>query len=182
MRLVLTFALASFGLTTPALAAAPTPCENAALMKSLGNLRLGQASKVTRADDHVQIDLVQGKSTETALRVSCDAIEVPVAEAVETPREREPARTRVVAGVTVSRSAGGAISLEFPARVLDLEPVQVLVMFDDSVSVVRGDKVFYALARRADGTVVETEGIGNGCGCERVRHPDGRQEERPLRR
>lgn len=182
MRLALTFAFASFGMVTPTLAAAPTPCENAALMKSLGTLRLGQASTVTRADDHVQIDLVQGKSAETALRVSCDAIEVPVADTVETPREREPARTRVVSGVTVSRSAGGAISLEFPARVLDLQAVQVLVMFDDSVSVVRGGEVFYALARHADGTVVETEGIGNGCGCERVRHPDGRQEQRTLQR
>jgi hypothetical protein len=149
-------------------------------MESLSRLRLGQSAKVTRAEDAVTVEVFDRGVRREALRVSCDAIATPIADEVESPADKRPSVTKVVAGVIVSRTQGGALSLDFPAGMLDLEGVHVVVMFDDSVSLVRGERVFYGYARHADGTVVETEGVGNGCGCERTTRPDGTVSVRRL--
>lgn len=180
-RMISLFASAIVCSAPAALAEPAADCEHGKLMRSLSRLHLGQAARVAKTDS-VALELVEGRQRQTAIEVRCDAIEVPIAQEVEVPTDKRPANTRVVAGVTVSRTAAGAISLDFPAGVVDLEPVQVLVMFDDSVSVVRGDRVLYAFARHADGTTVETEGIGNGCGCERTTRPDGEVSVRRLKR
>ena len=169
--------------------AAPPRCENATLITSIGKLRGSQALKVVRSGDEGQrfgpasearLELVHGPSREVALRVTCDAIELPLADQVERPTKGSA--TRVIDGITLSRTVNGAVSFDFPADLLDPGSVQVLVLDDDSVSIVRGDKVYYAFATKSDGTVVETEGVGNGCGCERTTAPDGKTTTRRLPR
>lgn len=174
MKLALALALV---LTSAApVLAAPPRCDNTTLITSLGKLSGSKALKVVvgapGGPAEVRLELVHGPARDVALRVTCDAIELPLADQVERPGKGSA--TRVIDGITLSRTANGAVSFDFPASLLDPAVVQVLVLDDDSVSIVRGDKVYYAFATRSDGTVVETEGIGNGCGCERITAPDGK--------
>jgi len=179
MKLVL--ALASTLFVTPVFAAPPAPCDNAALIRTLGHLRGGPTLKVSKTTDAASVELVAGATVrERVLQVTCDAIEVPFADHLDRPTKE--AATRVVDGVTVSRTARGAVSLDFPADLVDREAVQLLVMDDDSVSVVRGDRVLYAFATLPDGGTVETEGVGNGCGCERTTDAAGKVTTRRLPR
>ena len=60
---------------------------------------------------------------ETVLRVSCDTIDVPFVDHLDRPTRE--AATRVIDGVTVSRTARGAVSLDFPAGLADRETLQV---------------------------------------------------------
>lgn len=166
-------------LSTSALAAPPR-CDNEALIKSLNKLRGSKTLKVAGNASEVRLELVHGPASDVALRVTCDAIEMPIADQVERPTKGSA--TRVVDGITLSRTANGAVSFDFPADLLDPNSVQVLVLDDDSVSIVRGDKVYYAFATKSDGTVVETEGVGNGCGCERTTTPDGKVTHKRLAR
>ena len=177
----LALALASTLFVTPVLGAPPAPCENAALIRTLGHLAGGPTMKVSKTDAEARLDLMAGPTLrETVLRVSCDTIDVPFVDHLDRPTRE--AATRVIDGVTVSRTARGAVSLDFPAGLADRETLQVLVMDDDAVSVVRGDKIFYAFATLPDGSTVETEGIGNGCGCERTTDPAGKVAIRRLPR
>lgn len=177
----LALALASTLFTAPVLAAPPAPCEHAALIRTLGHLRGGPTLKVEKTADEARVDLIAGATVrEGVLRVSCDAIEVPFADHLDRPTKE--AATRVVDGVIVSRTSRGAISLDFPAGLVDREAVQLLVMDDESVSVVRGDQVLYAFATLPDGGTVETEGVGNGCGCERTTDAAGKVTTRRLPR
>ena len=159
--------------------AAP-PCDNAILKKSLGKLQGSPSMAVVHTADEVRLELVHGKAREVAVRVTCDAIEVPLADLVERPTKGSA--TRVIDGITLSRTANGAVSLDFAAGVVDAQPVAMLVLDDDSINIVRGGALYYAFATQADGTTVETEGIGNGCGCERTTDPAGKVTNRRLLR
>jgi len=161
-------------------AAPPPRCENVALIKSLGKLHGSKSMKVVGGDSEARLEIIHGTSRDVAIRVTCDAIEMPIADQVERPTKGSA--TRVVDGITLSRTANGSVSFDFPAQLLDPSAVQMLVLDDDSISIVRGDKVYYAFATKADGTVVETEGVGNGCGCERTTTPDGTVTHRRLAR
>jgi len=178
MKLALALVLLA-SLSTSALAAPPR-CDNETLIKSLNKLRGSKSLKVTGSAQEARLELVHGVAHDIALRVTCDGIEMPLADQVERPTKGSA--TRVVDGITLSRSANGAVSFDFPADLLEPSSVSVLILDDDSVSVVRGDKVYYAFATRSDGTVVETEGVGNGCGCERTTAPDGKVTHKRLPR
>ncbi len=178
MKLALAFALVLAA--SPSVANAAPPCDNAILMKSLGKLQGSPALAIVRTADEVRLELVGGKAREVAMRVTCDAIEVPLADHVDRPTKGSA--TRTIDGITLSRTANGAVSLEFAAAVVDAQPVSMLVLDDDSINIVRGGKLYYAFATQADGTTVESEGIGNGCGCERTTGPDGKVTNRRLLR
>lgn len=161
-------------------------CDNAALIRSLVKLQGSRTLAVSRKDGAVALELVHGAARETVLRATCDAIEVPIADLVDRPAQgAKLATTRVVDGIVISRSASGAVSLELPAGLVGLggrEAMSVLVLDDDSVSLALDGKVYYALQTTSDGTTIETEGIGHGCGCERAIAPDGKVSERRLAR
>ena len=183
LALVLAALLAPLALASGDALAAPPRCDNAALIRSLVKLQGSRALKVVRADGAVALELVHGSSRETVLRATCDAIEAPIADLVDRPtRDAKTAVTRVVDGIVISRSANGAVSLELPAGLADGRALSVLVLDDDSVSLALDGRVYYALQTTSDGTTIETEGIGNGCGCERKIAPDGKILERRLLR
>lgn len=179
MKLV--FALVMLA-ASASVANAAAPCDNALLMKSLGKLQGSPTMAIARTADEVRLELVSpgGKAREVAVRVTCDAIEVPLADHVDRPTKGSA--TRTIDGIVLSRTANGAVSLDFGAGIADAQPVSMLVLDDDSISIVRGDKLYYAFATQADGTTVETEGIGNGCGCERTTDPAGKVTNRRLLR
>ena len=113
-------------------------------------------------------------------RSTCDAVALPFAEQLERPSKDHT--TRVIEGITLAKTARGAISLDIPAGMADRAALQLLVLDDQSLSLTRGDKVFYAFATLPDGTTVETEGIGNGCGCEKTTDPSGKVTRKALPR
>jgi hypothetical protein len=171
-------------LSSPALANGPAPtehapasCDNARLMKTL-SVHVGGTSLAVHSAKGV-VSVADRATGETLLRVTCDEVLVPAAATVERPT-RGAARTRTIGPATVSMTARGAISLDIEAGALHREPMSLTLLDDQSVTLTRGDAVLYALATRTDGTVVETEGKGFGCGCVKTTGPEGRTSTRPL--
>lgn len=171
-------------ISAPALAQGPAPaelaparCDNARLMQTLST-HLGGASLAVHSKKGV-VSVADRASGEAVLRVTCDEVEVPVAAKVERPM-RGAARTRTLGPLTVSLTSRGAISLDIEAGALHREPMSLTLLDDQSVTLTRGEAILYALVTRPDGSVVETEGRGFGCGCERTTAPDGRTSSRPL--
>jgi hypothetical protein len=177
---LLALLLTCSGLAEGAAHATPPRCDNETLLRSLGRLRGGAAVHVVKGQGEVALELVRGSARETLLRASCERIEVPFAERLERPSKQ--ARTEVAGGIVLARTASGAISLDIARGLADREELHLLVLDDDSLSIVRGDKVFYAFATLPDGSTVESEGIGNGCGCERTTDANGKVTTRPLPR
>ena len=175
MKTALSLTLLSLLLPASALAEAPR-CENARLMKTLSQLLGGAELQVSSTPEAVTV----GQKGQTPVLVAtCDEVTVPLATQVERPM-RGQARTVKVGPVTVSVTARGATSLDIAAGALQREAVQVLLFDDQSMSLSRGKDILYAFATQADGTTVETEGRGVGCGCIRTTTPDGKTSTRPL--
>lgn len=175
MKLALSLTLLSLLVPVSALAEVPR-CENARLMKTLGQLMGGAELQVSATPETVTVGQ---KGRPPVLVATCDDVSIPLASQLERP-VRGQARTVTLGPVTVSLTARGATSLDIAAGALQREAVQVLLFDDQSVSLSRGRDVLYAYATQADGTVVETEGRGVGCGCVRTTTPDGRTSTRPL--
>lgn len=178
MKLALSLTLLSLLVPVSALAEAPR-CENARLMKTLAQLMGGAELQVSATAEVVEIRQHGQKGQPPVLVATCDDVTIPLASQLERP-VRGQARTVTLGPVTVSLTARGATSLDIAAGALQREAVQVLLFDDQSVSLSRGRDVLYAYATQADGTVVETEGRGVGCGCVRTTTPDGRTSTRPL--
>lgn len=175
MKTALSLTLLSLLLPASALAEAPR-CENARLMKTLSQLLGGAELQVSSTPEAVTV----GQKGQTPVLVAtCDEVTVPLATQVERPM-RGQARTVKLGPVTVSVTARGATSLDIAAGALQREAVQVLLFDDQSMSLSRGKDILYAFATQADGTTVETEGRGVGCGCIRTTTPDGKTSTRPL--
>lgn len=178
-------------LAAPAANAAPparaSACDNQGLIDALGRVRGGSGWVVVRGHGEASLRRVPtakgpspGGLGEAALKVTCDALESPIATRVERPT-RGPARTLTDGGLVVSRTARGILSLDFEAGLADPEALHLTIADDESVSVVRGEALVYSIATLADGAVVTTEGRGFGCGCETTRAPDGQVSVKPLR-
>lgn len=174
-----------------AVAAPPAParraaCDNQGLIDALGRVRGGSGWLVVRGQGEASLrrtPTAKGTSPglgEAALRVTCDAIELPIATKLERPT-RGPAKTLTDGGLVVAKTARGVISLDFDAGLADPEALHLTLSDDESVSVVRGEALVYASATLADGSLVTTEGRGFGCGCETTRTPDGHVSVKPLR-
>lgn len=181
MKMVQTLALAAFTtLAGSAHAEEVARCDNARLMKTLSQLIGGADLKVTATESTVSVmSSTAGQRPEPVLTVTCDDVQVPLASQLARP-SRGPAKTATLGPVTVSRTARGAVSLDIAAGALQREAVQVLLLDDQSVSLTRGKDTLYSLATRPDGTVVEVEGRGVGCGCTKTTTPDGKTTTRPL--
>jgi len=175
MKLVLSLSLLSLLVPVSALAEAPR-CDNTRLMKTLAQLIGGTELQVSATAEAVS---VAKKGESPVLTVTCDEVEIPLAKKLERP-VRGQAKTTTLGPVTVSLTARGATSLDIAAGALQRDAVQVLLLDDQSISLTRGKDVLYAFATQADGTVVETEGRGVGCGCVRTTTPDGKTNTRPL--
>lgn len=175
MKTALSLTLLSLFVPVSALAEAPR-CENARLMRTLAQLMGGAELQVSATPEAVTVGQ---KGQPPVLVATCDEVTIPLASQLERP-VRGQARTMKLGPVTVSLTARGATSLDIAAGALQREAVQVLLFDDQSVSLSRGKDVLYAFATQADGTVVETEGRGVGCGCVRTTSPDGRTSTRPL--
>lgn len=151
-------------------------CDNGRLMKTLSQQLGGKSLGVKSTDDAVVVhDL---KSSDELLRVTCDEVSVPFAEKTLRPL-RGPATTKTVGPVTLSVTSRGAVSLDIAPGALHREGLQLLLLDDQSVSLTRGKDVLYAIATRPDGSTVETEGRGVGCGCVKTTL-DGKTTTRPL--
>lgn len=175
MKTALSLTLLALALPSTALAEAPR-CENARLMKTLAQLIGGAELQVSATPEATT---VAQKGQPPVLVVTCDDVQIPLAQSLERP-SRGPSRTMRLGPVTVSVTARGATSLDIAAGALQRDAVQVLVLDDQSLSLTRGKDTLYAFATQQDGTVVETEGRGVGCGCVRTTTPDGKTSTRPL--
>lgn len=189
MKTALSLTLVALTLPSTALAEGPR-CDNARLMKTLSQFIGGAELEVTSSQTEVVVARVataskKGETLQPALavvpvmKVTCDTIDIPLANDVERPT-RGPSRTVQISSVTVSKTARGAVSLDIAAGALQREAVQVLLLDDQSMSLTRGKDVLYAISTRPDGTVVETEGRGVGCGCVRTTTSEGQTSTRPL--
>jgi hypothetical protein len=175
----LKFALTLALLTLPTIAHAEGPrCEQSQLMRALSHHRGGTTFDV-RHKPNERAEVRDRKSGEVVLEVTCDTIEVPIAERVERPTKGAP-KTLTHGPLTLSRTARGAVSVDFAPGSLHRDAVSFLLFDDQSVTLSRGDTVLHASTLRPDGTVVEVEGRGVGCGCERTTTPDGKVSVRPL--
>jgi len=167
--------LASLMFVATAHAEGPS-CDNGRLMKTLSQQLGGHSLGVKTTDEAVAVhDL---KTSESLLRVTCDEVSVPFVERTLRP-SRGPASTKTVGSVTVSVTARGAVSLDIAPGALHREGLQLLLLDDQSVSLTRGKDLLYAFATRPDGSTVETEGRGVGCGCMKTT-VDGKTTTRPL--
>lgn len=155
-------------------------CDNARLMKTLSQQLGGKSLGVKTTDEAVVVhDL---KTNDQLLRVTCDEVSVPFAEKTVRPRHSPastPATTKTIGPVTLSVTARGAVSLDIAPGALHREGLQLLLLDDQSVSLTRGEDVLYAFATRPDGSTVETEGRGVGCGCVKTTL-NGKTTTRPL--
>jgi hypothetical protein len=173
------FVLALSLATLPLAARADGPrCDHAQLMRALSHHRGGAAFEV-RHTPATRAEVRDRKTGEVVLEVTCDEIQAPIAERVIRPT-RGPAETLNHGPLTLSRTSRGATSLDFAPGALHRDGLSFLLLDDQSFSLTRGDLVLSAQSTRPDGALVEVEGRGVGCGCERTTTPDGKVSTRPL--
>lgn len=177
MKTLALIAATFVAMTAPAAHADGPRCDNARLKKTLALMLGGDALVVGEQGDATTVS--QRKGGEVVVRVTCDDIAIPLAGRVERP-SKGPARTWSEGPLTVSVTSRGAVSLEIAAGALHKDRVALLVLDDQSVSLTRGEAVLYAFATRPDGTTVETEGRGVGCGCVKTTTAEGVRTTRPL--
>lgn len=161
-------------------------CQGPSLIQNLRGLRSSAAIKVRRtANELVVLDVVTQKAIFTA---NCKTV-TQHGDTAEAPRpaERRPASTKVrrdAAGTLVythSVTARGARATVFSKGRVFGKALHLTSFDNDDFHIADGEgALIHSVTTKSDGTLVEREGKGYGCGCERVTNPDGKTETRPL--
>lgn len=170
MRALLVIATLCFGST----AMAADKCERQALVSAVAKLPGSKELRVTKGP--TQVTLTDVATQRVVLEATCDGLKIPMAEGLA--KDKKVVRDE---RYTVSVTTRGAVSLSIAAGLASLDGIEVVSFDDDSMNLTdsRG-RLWYSLVTHADGTLVETEGGHNGCGCERTTSPAGQQVTRRL--